>query len=280
MSRILRGLNVLLVTALLCAVPARAFAQVTVGGGIGIGIGSNVGIAVNFGPPPLPYYVQPPCPQQNYIWMPGYWAWGDAGYYWVPGTWVPAPQTGYLWTPGYWANNGPNYGWNAGYWAPQVGFYGGINYGYGYYGNGYQGGSWQGNRFRYNTAVTNVNTNYVHNVYVNRTVVNNNFNNPGYNRVSYNGGNGGVQARPNASQQAVLRDHRLPPTSLQQQHIQTAAGDRNLYASVNKGRPSRSPLRQTASRPTTPPCVRKISRLRKPMSSATLRRRPRSTRLK
>ncbi len=27
-------------------------------------------------PPPLPQYDQPPAPQDNYIWTPGYWAWG------------------------------------------------------------------------------------------------------------------------------------------------------------------------------------------------------------
>ncbi len=32
---------------------------------------------------------------------------------------------------------------HAGYWAEQVGFYGGIDYGYGYTGDGYQGGRWE-----------------------------------------------------------------------------------------------------------------------------------------
>ena len=60
-------------------------------------------------------------------------------YYWVPGTWVMAPQPGLFWTPGYWAWNGNGFLFNEGYRAPQVGFYGGINYGYGYFGQGYQG---------------------------------------------------------------------------------------------------------------------------------------------
>ena len=59
-----------------------------------------------FAPPVLPVYVQPPCPQPGWMWTPGYWAYGPDGYYWVPGTWVPAPYVGALWTPGYW-------GWNA-----------------------------------------------------------------------------------------------------------------------------------------------------------------------
>ena len=47
----------------------------------------SIGISINIGPPALPIYVQPPCPQPNYIWAPGYWAWNGIGdYYWVPGT--------------------------------------------------------------------------------------------------------------------------------------------------------------------------------------------------
>jgi len=63
----------------------------------------SIGISVSFGPPPIPYYIQPQNPEPNYIWSPGYWGYDpNDGYYWVPGTWVPAPQYGYLWTPGYW----------------------------------------------------------------------------------------------------------------------------------------------------------------------------------
>ena len=63
----------------------------------------GISISINIEPPALPVYVQPPRPQPNYMWTPGYWAWDGVGdYYWVPGTWVLAPQPGYLWTPGYW----------------------------------------------------------------------------------------------------------------------------------------------------------------------------------
>src|SRR5262249_10889750 len=146
-----------LVAALILSVaPTRAFAQVY------IGIGA---------PPPLPTYDQPLLAQQNQIWQPGYWAWGPAGYYWVPGMWVAPPDQNMYWTPGYWNALDNGYQWNQGYWAPQVGYYGGVNYGYGYYGTGYVGGAWANNAFRYNTAVSHVNTTVVHNVYVNRTVV-------------------------------------------------------------------------------------------------------------
>ena len=83
-------------------------------------------------PPPLPTYDQPPIPGPGYVWTPGYWDWSDdAGdYYWVPGTWVEPPQRGVLWTPGYWRYYNGRYLYSDGYWGPQVGFYGGVDYGY------------------------------------------------------------------------------------------------------------------------------------------------------
>ncbi len=192
----------------------------------------SIGISVNFGPPALPYYEQPPDPSPNYIWSPGYWAY-DGGYYWVPGTWVPAPEPGLYWTPGYWGWNNGFYYWNQGYWAPQVGFYGGVNYGYGYYGNGYVGGVWSGDQFRYNTAVTNVNRSRVRNVFANRAVLVSQ-----WNRVSYNGGRGGATARPTQNQLAVQRGHRVAATTTQVQHQRIAAGSRASFATVNHGRPA------------------------------------------
>src|SRR5262245_30369847 len=111
-----------------------------------------VGISVNFAPPVLPVYVQPPIPAPGYIWIPGYRAWDDnyGDYYWVPGTWEMPPTVGLLWTPGYWAFGDGLYVWNAGFWGPRVGFYGGVDYGYGYHGSGYEGGYWRGDRFYYN----------------------------------------------------------------------------------------------------------------------------------
>ena len=143
-------------------------------------------ISVGFGPPAIPVYEQPPCPEDGYIWTPGYWAWSDddGDYYWVPGTWVPAPETGYLWTPPYWAWNDGAFVFYDGYWGPHIGFYGGINYGFGYFGDGFEGGRWDNGHFFYNRSVTNVNVTIVHNVY-NTTVVNRS-----ETRISYNGGNG------------------------------------------------------------------------------------------
>ena len=98
---------------------------------------------------------QPEIPAPGYIWTPGYWAYGPDGYFWVPGTWVEPPSVGLLWTPGYWGWHDGSYGWNAGYWGPHIGFYGGVNYGYGYGGVGYEGGRWNNGVFAYNRTVNN-----------------------------------------------------------------------------------------------------------------------------
>src|SRR5271170_4831984 len=175
----------LLFSLILLIFSCSAFAQI------------GVGISVNFGPPPLPVYEQPICPGDGYLWTPGYWAYDPLyGYYWVPGTWVLAPQVGFLWTPGYWGWGGAAFFFHEGYWGPHVGFYGGINYGFGYGGVGYEGGRWEGGHFAYNTYVNHVDTTIIHNTY-NTTIVNNTT----VSHVSYNGGEGGVTVRPTPQEQ-------------------------------------------------------------------------------
>ncbi len=193
---------------------------------------AQLAVSVRIGPPALPVYEQPLCPAAGYIWTPGYWAWGSDDYYWVPGTWVLAPEPGYLWTPGYWAFSVGLYRWHPGYWGSTVGFYGGIDYGYGYPGNGYYGGRWQGNIFYYNRAVNRVNVTNIHNVYYRRVA-----NNVTVGRVSYNGGPGGTAARPTAAQRAAARGHHIAATSMQVRHEHRAKADRRQFASVNHGRP-------------------------------------------
>ena len=186
-------------------------------------------------PPPLPEYQQPPCPEEGYLWTPGYWAYTNGGYYWVPGTWVQPPRVGFLWTPGYWGfSAGGIYVFHAGYWGPHVGFYGGVNYGYGYHGDGFVGGRWEGNRFAYNTAVVNVNNTVVHNTYVNNVVVNN----VTVNKVSYNGGAGGVAAAPTPEQRRVAQEPHVPPTPMQHDHVREAVKNPALSAAVNGGHPA------------------------------------------
>ncbi len=193
-----------------------------------------VGVSVSFAPPELPVYEQPLCPGDGYIWTPGYWAWDEDGddYYWVPGTWVLAPEVGYFWTPGYWGWGGRGYYFHAGYWGPVVGFYGGINYGYGYFGHGYEGGRWDDGRFFYNRSVNNVNVTEIRNIY-NTTVINNRTE-----RISYNGGNGGINDRPTAQEETASRERHIPPVAAQTQHLQAARSSQELRASVNHGKPA------------------------------------------
>ncbi|MBS0576563.1 MAG: YXWGXW repeat-containing protein [Proteobacteria bacterium] len=205
-------------SALFVAAPAQA--------------GVDIGISVNFAPPPLPVYEQPMIPGPGYIWTPGYWAWDPAdGYYWVPGTWVRPPRYGLLWTPGYWGWRDGLYVFYRGYWGPRVGYYGGINYGYGYGGFGYEGGYWRGNRFYYNRAVNNVNIN-ITNVY-HRTVINN----VTINRYSYNGP-GGATVRATAAQVAYQNQRHIAPVADQIRQRDAARADRSMRASINKGNPA------------------------------------------
>jgi WXXGXW repeat (2 copies) len=220
MRAFLKPKNFLFLLVLLI-VPTASFAQIA------------VGVSIRVGPPALPVYTQPPCPTEGFLWTPGYWGYGAAGYYWVPGVWVAPPRVGVLWTPGYWGFARGLYGWHAGYWGPHVGFYGGINYGFGYGGVGFIGGHWGGGGFIYNSAVLNVGAG-IHNTYVDRTVINNTT--IVNNHTSFNG-EGGVTARATASEQAAEHENHFQATSNQHSHEQTAREDRNQLASVNNGHP-------------------------------------------
>jgi hypothetical protein len=143
-----------------------------------------------------------------------------------------APEPGLLWTPGYWGFNEGVYVWHGGYWGPHVGFYGGINYGYGYTGVGFWGGEWRGREFVYNRSVTNVNVTVIHNTY-NRTVVVNNVN-----RVSFNGGPHGIQVRESERERIAAHEHHFEGRREQIEHEHAARTDRSQWASVNHGQPA------------------------------------------
>src|SRR6185437_740527 len=189
-------------------------------------------------PPELPEYDQPEAPGPDYIWTPGYWAWGPYGYYWVPGAWVEAPYYGALWTPPYWAWYGGRYRFHHGYWGRHVGYYGGIDYGFGYIGIGYFGGYWNGDSFYYNRAVTRVRPE-IRTVYE-RPVV---YNNVRYgirpvNRVSYNGGRGGINVQPRPAEMAAMHERHDAPMAVQRQVRVEASQNRAQSFSQNRGRPA------------------------------------------
>ena len=219
----MRAIGTLMLSLLICCLFAFSPARAQIA----------IGISIDVAPPPLPVYDQPPIPAPGYIWTPGYWAWDDdTGYYWVPGTWVLPPEPALLWTPGYWGWNDGVYAFHEGYWGPEVGFYGGVSYGYGYGGVGYEGGYWRGGAFFYNRSVNNFSNVQITNVY-NKTVVVNNTTN-----VSYNGGTGGTTAQATPQQIAAANQQHVPPTPQQTQHMQMAAKDPALSLNNNHGHPT------------------------------------------
>jgi WXXGXW repeat (2 copies) len=223
--RNLFGIRSVLFSVLLLAMSAASFGQ--------------FGVSIVIAPPAMPVYEQPICPADGYLWTPGYWAYGDDGYYWVGGDWIQPPQVGFLWTPGYWGWGGNAYAFHEGYWGQNVGFYGGINYGYGYGGRGYEGGRWDNGRFAYNTSVNRVNTTMIHNTYNTRVVESNT-------RVSYNGGQGGVEARATAQEETASRERHVAPVAAQNTHAQEARSNPELRASANHGNPPATANRSEA----------------------------------
>ncbi len=65
--RTIRAIRTLFLAFLVSLVPASSFA--------------GVFLSITIAPPILPVYAQPVCPGDGYLWTPGYWAYGDAGYY-------------------------------------------------------------------------------------------------------------------------------------------------------------------------------------------------------
>lgn len=193
--------------------------------------GVDVSFTVNVAPPMLPVYEQPPLPEPGYLWTPGYWAWDGMDYFWVPGTWVQPPVSDMLWTPGYWGWRDGFYGWNPGYWGTEIGYYGGVNYGYGYTGVGYQGGYWHGGAFFYNRSVANFGQVNIVNVYNAPIQVHER------SRVSFNGGQGGLRYQPNAAERTAMIARHIDPTPMQRQHQERAASMPALHLSQNGGRP-------------------------------------------
>ncbi len=183
-------------------------------------------------PPPLPAYDQPEAPAQDYLWTPGYWSNASAGYFYVPGAWIAPPFIGALWTPGWWEAHNHRFRWHHGVWGRHVGYYGGINYGYGYVGYGYQGGYWNDRHFLYNQACNHLNTRIIRNTYVrdvtlgHREYLNNT-------RASF-AGDGGVRRGPAAQELAAQRESFLAPMHTQMEQQELAAQNRGQFFNVSR----------------------------------------------
>ena len=131
------------------------------------------------------------------------------------------------------------YVWHPGYWGPHVGYYGGVNYGFGYMGIGFVGGEWRGRVFAYNSAVMHVGEGggWGNRVYVDRTIVERNtiVNDR---HVAFSGGPGGINHAPTAQERSYLNDRHMGATAAQTQHMQAAQQNRGAYYNVNHGHPS------------------------------------------
>ena len=220
--KLFRSARWALLALLLSIVPVSSFA--------------GIFISVGFAPPPLPVYEQPACPDANMIWMPGYWAYGEQDYYWVPGAWTEPPYEGAMWTPAYWGWEDGQYVFHDGYWADHVGYYGGVNYGYGYMGIGFVGGEWRGGRFFYNTAVTHVNIWKVHNIFSDRGLVDR-YTFARGSHIAFSGGPGGIHYEPSREERMYEHDQRTERTEFQYQHEYAAKFDRDSYFHSNGGHP-------------------------------------------
>jgi hypothetical protein len=218
-------MRVMLLALFLCVIPASSWA--------------GVFISVGFAPPVLPVYEQPICPEPGLMWTPGYWAYGGDGYYWVPGAWVPAPYVGALWTPPYWGWSNGLFVFHEGYWGPHVGYYGGVNYGFGYGGIGFAGGMWRGGVFAYNTAVMHVGVGggWGGRVYEDRVAVDRGFV-ARDSHVAYSGGPGGINHPPTERENAYSHEQHMGATPRQTEHQNAAMHNTNSYASHNGGHPS------------------------------------------
>jgi hypothetical protein len=219
-----RPIRLILMAFLLSLVPASSFA--------------GVFISVGFAPPELPVYDVPPCPEPGWIWTPGYWAYGQDGYYWVAGSWVPAPYDGALWTPGYWGWSSGQYLWHTGYWGNHVGYYGGINYGGGYFGIGFAGGEWRGHNFFYNTEVLRVGSG-IHYSFRDRGYMDHAYVDRGH-RTAFSGGPGGIRHDMDARERMAEHDRHVGATNFQTSHENHFRDDRSSYFRNNNGHPSQT----------------------------------------
>ena len=119
-----------------------------------------------------------------------------------------------------------------GYWGEHVGFYGGVNYGFGYGGAGYEGGHWDNGRFFYNRSVTNVGRINIVNVYNQPVTINEKVN-----RVSFNGGPNGIDAKPTAAELEAAKEKHVALTADQLHNARVAGRTESAFVSANKGKP-------------------------------------------
>jgi hypothetical protein len=74
-------------------------------------------VYVRVGPPAPRHEVVPVAPHPGWVWQPGYHRWDGAHYVWVPGAYAAPPYEHARWIPGHWANGPRGYYWIEGHWV-------------------------------------------------------------------------------------------------------------------------------------------------------------------
>ena len=144
-------------------------------------------------------------------------------------------EPGVLWTPGYWAFVGGVYHFHRGYWAPHVGFYGGVNYGFGYDGAGYEGGRWDNGQFFYNATVNNFGAVHVANVYSQPVTVHARSTSPA---SATTAARAGTPVKPTPEQEQVAAEQHIRPTPAQLSQVRAASVNPEQFQSANQGKPA------------------------------------------
>lgn len=76
---------------------------------------TDVGVYLNFGPPPV-YYEPVPTARVGYVWIPGSWDWRYNRHYWVAGHWA-RHRPGHYYYPSRWSHNDGRWRYDRGYWG-------------------------------------------------------------------------------------------------------------------------------------------------------------------
>ena len=147
---------------------------------------AQISVSITLAPPALPVYEQPVLVEEGGIWAPGYWAYNQDGYFWVPGHLGAATRSRAALDTRVLGMGQRRLRLE----RRLLGRNGWIlrrhRLRFRLFRTRLSGGHWQGQQFYYNTAVSHVNVTNIHNTYTQRIV-----NNITVNRVSFNGGTGG-----------------------------------------------------------------------------------------
>jgi hypothetical protein len=131
------------------------------------------------------------------------------------------------------------YVFHDGYWGAHIGYYGGVNYGFGYGGIGFAGGIWRGGVFSYNTAVMHIGVGggWGGHFYEDRGAVDRGFV-ARDSHVAFSGGPGGIHHDPTPEERVAEHDQHRGPSEVQQHHAEAARADKASYAKNNGGHPA------------------------------------------